>query len=75
MSAHLSPVGRTGILHIGTRGSAGAGEVLVRIRGGLEAYLAYSAEPIPKGATVLVIESRGMRSVEVTQWSDPEATS
>jgi hypothetical protein len=45
--------------------------VLVKIRGGSEAYIAWSPEPIPKGATVLVIESRGARSVDVSAWTDP----
>jgi len=45
--------------------------VLVKIRGGSEAYIAWSPEPIAKGATVLVIESRGARSVDVSEWADP----
>jgi membrane protein implicated in regulation of membrane protease activity len=71
MSADLSPLGRIGILLIPTRGSDGPGEVLVKIRGGSETYLAYSDDPLPKGATVLVVECRGTRSVDVTPWSDP----
>ena len=51
----------------------GPGEVLVKIRGGSEAYLAWSAEPIPKGATVLVINNRGARTVDVSAWTDPLA--
>lgn len=64
-------IGRTGELLIGTRGSVGPGEVLVRIRGGTEAFLAWSEEPLPKGATVLVVESRGTRQVDVIEWADP----
>ncbi|MFB6606199.1 hypothetical protein ACFCXR_26305 [Streptomyces noursei] len=64
-------IGCAGVLLIGTRGTAGPGEVLVRIRGGSEAFLAWSAEPLPKGATVLVIDSRGNRQVDVMEWSDP----
>jgi hypothetical protein len=71
MVADLSPLGRIGVLLIGTRGADGPGEVLLRIRGGSETYLAFSDDPIPKGATVLVVESRGLRSVDVTPWSDP----
>ncbi len=71
MSADLSPLGRIGVLLIATRGADGPGEVLVRIRGGSETYLAYSDEPLPKGTTVLVVHTRGSRSVEVTAWSDP----
>jgi hypothetical protein len=71
MSNDDSPVGRIGVLLIGTRGDRGPGEVLIKIRGGSEAFLAFSDEPLPKGATVLVIESRGARAVDVTPWTDP----
>jgi hypothetical protein len=71
MSDSDSPVGRTGKLLVGTRGTGGPGEVLIKIRGGSEAFLAFSDEPLPKGATVLVIESRGARAVDVTPWTDP----
>jgi hypothetical protein len=66
-----SVIGSIGVLLIGTRGANGPGEVLVKIRGGSEAYIAWSPAPIPKGATVLVIESRGSRSVDVSEWTDP----
>jgi hypothetical protein len=64
-------IGCTGQVLIGTRGSAGPGEVLVRVRGGSETFLAWSDEPLPTGATVLVIESRGCREVGVIEWADP----
>jgi hypothetical protein len=64
-------VGSIGVLTIATRGQAGPGEVLVKIRGGRETFIAWSLTPIPKGATVLVIESRGTRTVDVSQWADP----
>ncbi|MFH8679319.1 hypothetical protein [Streptomyces lydicus] len=64
-------IGCTGVLLIGTRGAAGPGEVLVRVRGGSEAFLAWSADPLPVGATVLVIDSRGRRQVDVMEWADP----
>jgi hypothetical protein len=64
-------IGAIGKLLVGTRGAAGPGEVLVRVRGGLEAFIAWSPEPLPKGATVLVIESRGHRAVDVSEWTDP----
>jgi hypothetical protein len=72
MSGDEAVIGCTGRLLIGTRGSAGPGEVLVRIRGGTEAFLAWSEEPLPAGATVLVIESRGARQVDVIEWADPD---
>jgi hypothetical protein len=66
-----SLIGSIGVLCIATRGEAGPGEVLLKIRGGTEAYIAWSAEPIPRGRTVLVIESRGTRTVDVSEWTDP----
>ena len=63
-------VGCVGRLTVGTRGAAGPGEVLIKIRGGSEAFLAWSDEPLPRGATVLVIESRGARAVDVIEWED-----
>jgi hypothetical protein len=64
-------IGRLGILTVGTRGPAGPGEVLVKIRGGSESFLAWSDDPLPKGATVLIIESRGARAVDVIGWDGP----
>jgi hypothetical protein len=64
-------IGCSGELIIGTRGSAGPGEILVRVRGGSETFLAWSEEPLPRGATVLVIGSRGTRQVDVIEWADP----
>jgi hypothetical protein len=64
-------IGCIGKLIVATRGTAGPGEVIVSVRGGREALIAWSAEPLPKGATVLVIESRGHRAVDVSPWTDP----
>lgn len=64
-------IGAIGIVTVATRGEAGPGEVLVKIRGGTEAFIAWSLEPIPRGATVLVINDRGTRTVDVSAWSDP----
>jgi hypothetical protein len=63
-----SCIGYVGILIVGTRGPAGPGEALVKIRGGSETYLAWSDNPLPKGATVLIIDSRGARAVDVIEW-------
>ena len=70
MARDESSIGRIGVLTVGTRGEAGPGEVLIKIRGGSEAFLAWSDQPLPKGATVLVIESRGERVVDVIEWED-----
>jgi hypothetical protein len=55
---------------VATRGSDGPGEVNIKIRGGSETFLAWSEKPLPRGATVLVIESRGARTVDVIAWED-----
>jgi hypothetical protein len=68
-----SAVGSSGVLLVGTRGPDGPGEVLLQIRGGTEAYIAWSEEPLPKGSEVLVFNSRGDRSVDVMQFgSEPD---
>lgn len=64
-------IGCIGRLIVATRGQLGPGEVVVSVRGGREALIAWSAEPLPKGTTVLVIESRGHRAVDVSAWNDP----
>lgn len=45
---------------------AGPGEVVLRIRGGSEAFSAYADEPIAKHTQVVVVEERSARSVTVT---------
>jgi len=69
--ADTSAIGCVGVIIVPTRGAAGPGEVLVKIRGGTEAYIAWSPEPLAKGTTVLVIEERGKRTVDVSEWNDP----
>lgn len=71
MARETSLIGSIGVLTVATRGAAGPGEVLVKIRGGSEAYIAWSLTPLPKGSSVLVIESRGSRTVDVSEWTDP----
>ena len=70
MERDESSIGRVGVLSVATRGGDGPGEVLIKIRGGSEAFLAWSDKPLPKGTTVLVIESRGARAVDVIEWED-----
>jgi membrane-bound ClpP family serine protease len=71
-----SVIGCVGPLIVATRGPAGVGEVLVTVRGGKEAYLAWSAHPLAKGTTVLVVDVRGPRTVVVEPWIglDPSST-
>ena len=64
-------IGRVGVLIVGTRGAGGPGEVLVKIRGGSETFMAWSDQPLPRGTTVLVTDSRGERTVDVIEWSNP----
>jgi hypothetical protein len=71
VAGDISVVGCIGVLTIATRGPAGPGEVLVKVRGGSECFIAWSPAPLPRGTTVLVIESRGARSVDVSDWEDP----
>jgi hypothetical protein len=71
MAPESEVIGCIGVVSVATRGETGPGEVIVKIRGGSEAYIAWSPEPLPKGTTVLVIESRGHRAVDVSQWTDP----
>lgn len=46
--------------------TGGAGEVVVAIRGGSEAFAAWADGPVPKHIQVLVISQTGPRSVVVT---------
>jgi membrane protein implicated in regulation of membrane protease activity len=64
-----SVIGCVGSLVVATRGAAGAGEVVVTVRGSREAYLAWSPEPLAKGTEVLVVGIRGPRAVLVEPWS------
>lgn len=64
-------VGRVGVITHATRGPDGAGEVKISIRGGSEIFLAWSDHPLPEGATVLVVASRGARALEVVAWTAP----
>lgn len=71
MTSDDAVIGCTGVLVIGTRGTAGPGEALVRVRGGSETFLAWSDASLAKGTPVLVVESRGARQVDVIEWADP----
>ena len=70
MTTDEACIGTVGVLTVATRGEAGPGEVHIKIRGGSELFLAWSDKPLPKGSTVLVIDSRGARAVDVIEWED-----
>ena len=71
MTRDEAAIGTIGVLIVATRGSSGPGEVRIKVRGGSERFLAWSENPLPKGATVLVIDHRGARTVDVAEWADP----
>jgi hypothetical protein len=71
LAGDSSAIGSVGVLTVGTRGDGGPGEVLIKIRGGSETYIAWSDKPLPKGATVLVVDARSGRTVDVMAWADP----
>ncbi len=64
-----SAVGCTGTVIVATRGDEGPGEVLVTMRGGTEAYLAWSEQPLARGTQVLVYNARGDRALDVMEWN------
>jgi membrane protein implicated in regulation of membrane protease activity len=68
----VSVVGCVVPLTVATRGVAGAGEVLLNVRGSKEVYLAWSDQPLPRGTEVLVIDIRGARTVLVEPWPGPD---
>jgi hypothetical protein len=47
----------------------GPGEVLLPVRGGTEAFAAWSDEPVPRHSRVVVVECMSARSVLVTPFS------
>jgi hypothetical protein len=65
-----SALGSLGVLTIGTRGKAGPGEALLKVRGGTEAFIAWSEQPLPRGTRVLAVTARGPRTVDVVPWPD-----
>ncbi len=63
-------VGAIGEVIVAIRGENGPGEVLVKVHGTRESYIAESVEPIPRGQTVLVIAVGPHRHVTVVPWTD-----
>ena len=60
--------GKVGRVIVRVRGSGGPGEGLIRIRGGSEAFIAFSDQIIERDTDVLVVASRGSRCVDVEPW-------
>lgn len=67
-------VGRTGSVTTRVRGGDLPGEVKVVVAGLPHYYVAYCTRPLPLGATVLVINSRGARRIDVEPWDGPGPT-
>jgi len=61
-----SLVGRSARVIEAIPGGPRAGEVLVRIRGGTEAYIAYCDEAVGVGEEVAIVSDQGARAVLVT---------
>ena len=66
-----SLVGKVGRVIRAVRGGSRPGEVRVVVEGVPHYYLAYSTDAIPAEATVLVINIRGARQIDVEPWSQP----
>jgi hypothetical protein len=65
VGAEESLLGKVGRLTVSIPGN-GPGEVLLPVRGGSEAFAAWSDEPIPRHARVVVVDELSARSVFVT---------
>ena len=63
-------VGAIGEVIVAIRGEGGPGEVLVKVHGTKESFIADSVEPIARGQTVLVIGVGPHRHVTVVPWQD-----
>jgi hypothetical protein len=53
---------------VATRGPEGPGEVLLDMKGGTEAYIAWSELPLARHTAVLAFNSRGERVVDVMEF-------
>jgi hypothetical protein len=62
-------IGCVGTVVLRIRGLDGPGEVTVAVRGGHETFIAFADEPIEANSDVLVLRSRGPRTIEVQRWA------
>jgi membrane-bound ClpP family serine protease len=58
-------IGAVGVVTLPIR-EGKPGEVVLKIRGGTEAYAAWADEPIAKAVRVVVVDQTGAHSVQVT---------
>jgi hypothetical protein len=56
-----------GTITIATRGDDGPGEVELAVDGGSGTFIAYSDDRLPRGTSVVVIEIRPNRKVDVAR--------
>jgi membrane protein implicated in regulation of membrane protease activity len=63
-----SLVGKIGTVVSAVRGGHRPGEVRIVVNGIAHYFIAYATAAIPLGTEVLVINSRGVRQVDVEPW-------
>jgi hypothetical protein len=56
-----------GTISIATRGEDGPGEVELPVDGGSATFIAYSDEPLERGVSVVVVDVRANRKVDVAR--------
>ena len=60
-------IGLRGTITVATRGEQGPGEVELAVDGGSATFIAYSDEPLQRGVSVVVIDVRPNRKVDVAR--------
>ena len=60
-------IGLRGTVTIATRGEHGPGEVELPVDGGSATFIAYSDEPLERGVSVVVVDVRPNRKVDVAR--------
>jgi hypothetical protein len=68
MSYYPEPVtviGRSAYVTVAIPGGTKAGEVIIRVSGGTESYIAFADQPVEVGAQVVVVADRGARTLFV----------
>jgi hypothetical protein len=58
-------IGRSAYVTVAIPGGTKAGEVIIRVSGGTESYIAFADQPVEVGAQVVVVADRGARTLFV----------
>ena len=69
MSYYPEPVtviGMSAYVTVAIPGGTKAGEVIIRVSGGTESYIAFCDQPVEVGAQVVVVADRGARTLFVS---------